>query len=34
MTDDKHMRCGSISQTRDPEKRGFIKVAIESEATP
>ena len=32
--DDKNMRCGSISQTRDPEKRGFIKVAIESEATP
>ena len=31
--DDKHMRCASLTQTVDPEKRGFIKVAIE-EAQP
>ena len=30
---DSRMRCGSITQIRDPEKRGFIKVAIE-EAQP
>lgn len=27
--DDRHMVCGSITQTRDDEKRGFIRVAIE-----
>ena len=31
---DRQMRCASLTQTVDPEKRGFIKIAIESEATP
>jgi crossover junction endodeoxyribonuclease RusA len=30
--DDKHLRCGSITQTRDPEKRGYIKIAVERAA--
>lgn len=27
--DDKHLVTGSMSQVRDPDKRGFVKVAIE-----
>lgn len=31
--DDKHLRVGTVTQIRDPEKRGFIKVAIEEAAS-
>lgn len=30
--DDRHFTTGSMTQTRDPDGLGFVKVAIESEA--
>jgi crossover junction endodeoxyribonuclease RusA len=30
--DDRHMTCGSITQTKDPDKRGYIKIALEATA--